>query len=211
MDVCTEYIQIAVNWLLVDFIFVSVYPYVICLYFSSGRTSSRFICGSIQERSLTCVHNVELPLLTTTTWRTTCAYTLACAPISAPAALKLLCAQITCIATLRRMAATASLLDEVESLGCESQGSSMPLSACWAQALTQALGLVPSGDGGARGHPQWQRWMELLKPTHTVLRCRSWQWRWGPEAAKVTRTLLDTLFNSAWLVRQASEQRGDKH
>lgn len=165
-----------------------------CLFFSlTGRTSSRFICESIQERSLTCVRNVEPPLPTTTTWRTTCVYTPACAPISAQAALRLSCARITCTATSRRTAATASRLDEDESLGCGSQGSSMPPWACWAPALTQALGLVPSGDGGVRRHPQRQRWMGLPEPMHTVLRCRSWQGRQGPETAGATRTLLDTI------------------
>lgn len=165
-----------------------------CVFFSlTGRTSSRSICGSIQERSLTCVRNVVLPLPTTTTWRTTCAYTPACAPISAQAALRLSCARITCTATLRRMAATASPLVEDESLECESQGYSTPPWACWALAPTQAPGLVTSGDGGAQRHPQRQRWMGLLEPMHTVLSCRSWQGRRGPETAGATRTLLDTI------------------
>lgn len=165
-----------------------------CLFFFlSGRTSSRFICGSIQERSLTCVRNVEPPLLTTTTWRTTCAYTPACAPISAQAALRLSCARITCTATSRRTAATASPRVEAESLGCESQGSSTPPWACWAPAPTRAPGLVPSGDGGARRRPRRQRWRGLPEPMHTVLSCRSWQGRQGPETAGATRTLLDTI------------------
>lgn len=128
------------------------------LYFSSfpDRTSSRFICGSIQERSLICVRNVEPPLLTTMTWRTTCVYTPACAPISAQAALRLLCARITCTDTLRRTAATVFPLVEAESLGYESQGSLRPPWACSARALTQVLGLVPPGDGGGLRQPQ--RW-----------------------------------------------------
>lgn len=183
-----------------------------CLYFSlTGRTSSRFICGNIQERSLTCVRNVELPLLITTTWRTTCVYTPAYAPISAQAALRLLCAQITCTATSRRTVAMASPLVGAESLGCGSQGSLMPLWVCSARTLTQASGLVPSGDGGVQRHPPQQRWKELLESMHKVLRCRSWQWRQGPETAGVTRTLLDTILNSAPPVRQASEQREEKH
>lgn len=166
-----------------------------CLFFSlSGRTSSRFICGSIQERSLTFVRNVELPLLTTTTWRTTCVFTQACAPTSAPAALRLSCARITCTATSRRTAATASPLVGAESLECESPGSlRLPLWACWAPAPTLALGLVPSGDGGVQRQPQRQRWRWMLEPMHTVLSCRSWQERQGPETAGVTRTLLDTV------------------
>lgn len=147
----------------------------------TDRTSSRFTCGSIQEKSLTCVRSVELPLLTTTTWRTTCACTPACAPISARAALRLLCARITCTATWRRTAATASPPVGAESLGCESQGSSMPRSACWALGPTWAPGLETSRDGGARNRPRQQRWMELLEITCTVLRCRSWQQRWEPE------------------------------
>lgn len=165
-----------------------------CVFFSfTGRTSSRFICGSIQERSLTCARNVEPPLPTTTTWRTTCAYTPAFAPISAQAALRLLFVLITCTATSRRTAATASPLVEEESLGCESQGSLMPPWACWAPAPTQALGLVPSGDGGALRHLQQQRWRGLLEPMYTVLSCRSWQGRQGPETAGATKTLLDTI------------------
>lgn len=190
LAVCTECIQIAGPLVLLNS-FVCIFwcdlVYFFCL---PGRTSSRFICESIQERSLTCVHNVEPPLLTTTTWRTTCAYTPACAPISAQAALRLSCARITCTATSRRTAATASPLVEAESLGCESQGSLMPLWVCWAQAPTQALGLVPSGGGGDRRHPQQQRLRGLLEPMHTVLSCRSWQ---GPETAGATRTLLDTI------------------
>lgn len=208
---CAQYTVYSVCYELILFCIVCVFIWS-CLYFSfAGRTSSRFICGSIQERSLTCVHNVAPPLLTTTIWRTTCAYTPACGPISAQAALKLLCAQITCTATSRRTAATASLLVEAESLGCESRGSSMPPWACWARAPTQALGLVPSGDGGALKPPRQQRWMEPLEPMHIVLRCRSWQWRQGPEAAVATVSLLDTIVNSAPPVRQASELRGEKH
>lgn len=158
---CTECIQIGMSQSCgaLEFFFFSlcILMWSSLFFFFPGKTSSRFICGSIQERSLICVHNVELPLLTTTTWRTTCVYTLACAPISAQAALRLLCVQITCTVTSRRTAAMVSLPVEAESLGCESQGFLRPPWACWTPALTQVLGLVPSGDGGGLKQPQQWR------------------------------------------------------